>query len=66
VRGYAIDDREMADDIGCIAVPLQQLRGSDYAISLSGSPARFHPGRAPDIAARLQRTAEEISRRLGH
>lgn len=65
-RGYAIDDREMADDLGCIAVPLDHLRGSDYAISLSGSPTRFNPGNAADIAARLRGTAEAISRQLGH
>lgn len=65
-RGYAIDDREMADDLGCVAVPLHHLRGSDYAISLSGSPARFNPDNAPDIAARLRLTAEQISQRLGH
>lgn len=64
-RGYAIDDREMADDLGCVAVPLHRLRGSDYAISLSGSPARFNPDNAPDIAARLQHTARQISEQLG-
>lgn len=62
-RGYAIDDREMADDLGCVAVPLTQARGSDYAISLSGSPSRFHPGTAPEFAARLLRAATEISHR---
>lgn len=66
LRGFAIDDREMADDIGCIAVPLRNLRGSDYAISLSGSPARFNPEHAQAIAVRLRRTAEEIGQRLGH
>lgn len=64
-RGYAIDDREMADDLGCIAVSLPQSRGSDYAISLSGPPARFNPARAPEIAARLHRAADEIGARLG-
>jgi DNA-binding IclR family transcriptional regulator len=64
-RGYAIDDREMADDLGCVAVPLRRLRGSDYAISLSGSPTLFNPDRAPDIAARLQRAAEQISQHIG-
>lgn len=63
-RGYAIDDREMADDLGCVAVPLHKLRGSDYAISLSGAPARFNPENATEIAAILQRTANQISRRL--
>lgn len=63
-RGYAIDDREMADDLGCVAVPLGDLRGSDYAISLSGSPHAFDPHRAPDIAARLRHAADQISQRL--
>lgn len=66
VRGYAIDDREMADDLGCVAVPLHRLRGSDYAISLSGSPLRFNPDHAMDIAARLQSTARQISEQLRH
>lgn len=65
-RGYAIDDREMADNLGCVAVPLHHLRGSDYAISLSGSPTRFNPGNALEIAALLQRTARQISQQLGH
>lgn len=65
-RGYAIDDREMADDLGCVAVPLPNLRGSDYAISLSGSPSQFNPRNAPDIAALLGCAAEEIGQRLGH
>ena len=64
-RGYAIDDREMADDLGCVAVALRHLRGSDYAISLSGSPTRFNPDYAPAIASRLHRTAEQISQQLG-
>lgn len=63
-RGYAIDDREMADDLGCIAVPLLQTRGSDYAISLSGSPARFNPAKAHELAARLHRAAKQISAQL--
>lgn len=61
-RGYAIDDREMADDLRCIAVPLP---GNGYAISLSGSPAQFDPASAPGIAAKLRRTADEIDQRLG-
>lgn len=64
-RGYAIDNREMADDLGCVAVPLHKLRGSDYAVSLSGPPTRFHPENAPEIAAKLQQAARQISQRLG-
>lgn len=60
-RSYAIDDREMADDLGCIAVPLQHCRGSDYAISLSGPPSLFNVGRAPEIAKRLWNAAAVIS-----
>lgn len=65
-RGYAIDDREMAEDLGCVAVPLPNLRGSDYAISLSGSPMRFNPWRAPETAALLWEAADEIGQRMIH
>lgn len=64
VRGYAVDDREMSDDLGCVAVALPQLRGSDYAISLSGSSARFHPDVAGEIARRLWTTAAQIEAKL--
>ena len=63
-RGYAVDDREMADDLGCIAVPIPGVRGSDYAISISGSPARFNAITAPDIAPLLARAAAQISLRI--
>lgn len=65
-RGFAIDDREMDDDLGCVAVPLRDSRGSDYAISLSGSPSRFNPENAPEIAALLQHCAVQIGRQFGH
>lgn len=65
-RGFAVDDREMADDLACVAVPLPQLRGSAYAISLSGLPVQFDLEKAPQIAAQLRQCADQISLRLGH
>lgn len=65
VRGYAIDDREMADDIACVAVPVEVAGKAVAAISISGDPAVVRLADAPRIAARLAICARAIAARLG-
>jgi IclR family transcriptional regulator, acetate operon repressor len=62
-RGYAIDDREMAEDLACVAVPLRVSGTAPLAISLSGDPARMSLMSAPEIAAQLSRLAQLIAER---
>lgn len=59
-RGYAIDDREIADDLRCIAVALPQEGESRYAISLSGDTGHIHPDLASEISTKLQCAADLI------
>jgi IclR family acetate operon transcriptional repressor len=59
-RGFAIDDREMADDVACIAVPLRTNDGTPMAISISGDPATLRLGDPGRVARRVARCADAI------
>jgi IclR family transcriptional regulator, acetate operon repressor len=61
VRGHAIDDREMAEDLACVAVPVRIDGIVPMAISLSGDPARISQMSAPKIAEQLNRCAQQIA-----
>ena len=62
-RGHAIDDREVVDDLVCLAVPVR-APGGDVPAAVSVS--RFDEGFAPDdseaIIARLRDAASQIER----
>lgn len=61
-RGYALDDREMDENVACVAVPLPGNRAA--AISLTGHPDRFLLTNADRIAARLEKIAAQIAARI--
>ncbi len=63
-RGYAIDDREMADDIACVAVPVTVDGRAVAAISISGTPASVPLSDAERMAARLAACARSIAERM--
>lgn len=61
-RGYAVDDREMADDVCCVAVPLATQTATLASISFSGHPAKLRP--FGEIARIVASRRDEIERRL--
>ena len=63
-RGYALDNREMADDIACVAVPVEIGGRAVAAISISGNPRVVRLDDAARIAVRLATCAREIAGRL--
>jgi IclR family transcriptional regulator, acetate operon repressor len=63
-RGYALDEREMADDIACVALPLKTGTATLAAISLSAHPAHLPP--VQRVVRRLAACRDEIERRLSH
>ena len=65
-RGYSIDDMEHEEGVRCVAAPIRDREGRAFAsISVSGPAHRVSPSRDAEIARRVMRVAEEISRRLG-
>ncbi len=62
-RGHAIDDREVVDDLVCLAVPIRAPGGG---VPAAVSVSRFDDGFAPDdskaVLARLQDAASQIER----
>lgn len=65
-RGYSIDDMEHEEGVRCVAAPIRDREGRAFAsISVSGPAHRVSPSRDAEIARRVMKVAEEISRRLG-
>jgi IclR family KDG regulon transcriptional repressor len=66
-RGYSIDDEENETGARCIGAPVLDHAGACVAaISVSGPTIRMSEDRILLIAPVLQRTALEISKRLGY
>jgi DNA-binding IclR family transcriptional regulator len=64
-RGYAVDDREIYDDLRCVAVPVRNGRGSAIAaLSLAGNIADLSFERIPEIVALLGEQGAELTRKL--
>jgi IclR family acetate operon transcriptional repressor len=63
-RGFAVDDGENEDGGRCVAVVLPYPFGA--AISLSAPAARLRPETLPEVAATLQRAAEDIAQEVRH
>lgn len=64
LRGYAIDDREIDENVTCVAVPLILPDASLAAISLSGTPDHFSPKDIANQVRRLKAAARRISAKL--
>jgi DNA-binding IclR family transcriptional regulator len=66
-RGYAIDDEEHEEGVGCVAVPLFDHTGRPCAaVSVSGPSARIVHADTTEIGALLNRHGSQISDALGH
>ena len=64
-QGYAVDDREIYDDLRCVAVPLRNRRGDVVAaLSLAGNTADLTAERVPEIVALLGEQSAELMRKL--
>jgi DNA-binding IclR family transcriptional regulator len=64
--GYAVDDEELEIHIRCVGAPVyDRNRSVVAAVSVSGPISRVRKQMVPQIAAKVQKTALEISARLG-
>jgi DNA-binding IclR family transcriptional regulator len=65
-RGYAIDEEEVENDVGCVGVALRDLTHRPIAaISIAGPAGRMSGQRAVVVPLLLD-AAEELSARLGY
>ncbi len=65
-RGYALDDREVEDEIFCVAAPIFDWSDKAVAaISIGSLCVRMNEERIANFGKLIQKTALEISRRLG-
>lgn len=64
-RGWAFDDAEFEDFVGCVAVPILTPAGVVGALSLTALRAVQSRTQLEQRAPMLRETAAEISRRLG-
>ena len=65
LRGYAVDDREIYDDLRCVAVPVRNGRGTAIAaLSLAGNIADLTEERIPEIVALLGAQSAELTHKL--
>jgi DNA-binding IclR family transcriptional regulator len=66
-RGWALNDEESERGLRVVAAPVRDRRGTvTAAISISGPIFRLDDARVEQLAAAAHRTAEELSRQLGH
>ena len=64
-HGYAIDDREISEDLRCVAVPVCDTAGHTVAaISVSVAAARMDEGLQADMRSALLTAAAAISRKV--
>lgn len=67
LRGWASDDEEHEAGIRCIAAPIYDYTGKIIAaISISGEKRVIRPERDDEFASEVQKTADQISRRMGY
>lgn len=64
IRKFALDDREMEDDLCCVAVPLSLNGDIAFAISVAGPPAQFGLANSDRLVRRLQDCARQIERKV--
>jgi DNA-binding IclR family transcriptional regulator len=64
--GFAVDDRELSDDLRCVAAPVRDHTGAVIAcIGISAPALRLTPEGVPDIAGHVMEAAGALSETLG-
>lgn len=67
VRGFAIDNEELAPGTKCVGAPIRNASGTVFAaISVSGQASRFTPDQIATFADLVRYHAQAVSVRLGY
>lgn len=67
LRGYAIDDGEISEEIRCIAVPIfNHLNEAVYSLGVSGPTSRMTSFKIETVASSLLAAGNAISTQLGY
>ncbi len=66
-RGYALDQREIEEEVECIAAPIRNHLGAVIAaISISGPQRKIHTPREKHFVENVVEAAAQISAKLGY
>lgn len=65
-RGYAVDNMEHEEGVRCVAAPIRNHRGTVFgALSISGPCIRITKRKIPELAVKVKKVVEQISKELG-
>jgi len=66
LEGYAIDNRELSDNMRCIAVPIFEGGGRiKSGISISGPDSRFTLEKLSELKVPMMQASRRLSEQLG-